>query len=142
MVYQVPAGYFVQLPGQVMKAIKAQQPAKVVSMSFTRRIMRYAAAAVVAGLIITAGWLYIGNRGITNPTGLAPKDVAKLDSISDEMLQKYLENQTPTPAENVIAATTAVDELDANDMKDMLADVTDEDLQQYIEKYSTLKDVN
>jgi hypothetical protein len=140
MVYQVPAGYFVQLPGQVMKAIKAQQPAKVVSMSFTRRVLRYAAAAVVAGLIITAGWFY-NNRGTGSEGGLTTQ-TEQLDGISDEMLQKYLENQTPTPAENVIAATTAVDELDANDMKDMLADVTDEDLQQYIEKYSTLKEVN
>ncbi len=139
MVYKVPAGYFDLLPGQVMKAIKAQQPAKVVSISVTRRVLRYAAAAVAAGLIITAGWFY-SNRGTGTKGG--PPSMAQLDSISDEMLQKYLENQAPTPAENPIAATAAVDELDANDMKDMLADVTDEDLQQYLEKYSTLKEVN
>lgn len=139
MVYKVPAGYFDQLPGQVMKAIKGQQPAKVVSISVTRRVLRYAAAAVTAGLIITAGWFY-SNRG-TGTKGGSPS-MAQLDSISDEMLQKYLENQAPIPAENPIAATAAVDELDANDMKDMLADVTDEDLQQYLEKYSTLKEVN
>ncbi|HEX6428027.1 MAG TPA: hypothetical protein VF008_10095, partial [Niastella sp.] len=136
-VYEVPAGYFEQLPGEVLKAVKAQQPAKVVSMSFTRRVIRYAAAAVVAGLIITAGWLYLGNK--TDSNGLPPKDVAKLDSISDEMLEKYLENQTPTPAETSIAVTASIEEIDANDMKDMLADVSDEDLQQYIEKYSTEK---
>lgn len=138
MVYEVPAGYFDQLPGRVMKAIKAQQPAKVVSISFTRRVLRYAAAAVVAGLIITAGWFYMGNRN-TRPEF---DTTAQLDSISDEMLQKYLENQAPTPAETPMAATTAVDELDADDMKDMLADVTDEDLQQYLEKYSTVKNNN
>jgi hypothetical protein len=68
--------------------------------------------------------------------------VAQLESISDDMLQKYLENQAPTPAETAIAATATAEELDANDMKDMLADVTDEDLQQYLEKYSTVKDNN
>ena len=138
MVYEVPAGYFNQLPGQVMKAIKAQEPAKVVSMSFTRRVLRYAAAAVVAGLIVTAGWMFLGkgHHIIDNPGG----DIAKFDSISDETLQKFIENQTPTPAETALASTT-VEELDANDMKDMLADVTDEDLQVYLEKYSTLKNI-
>jgi major membrane immunogen (membrane-anchored lipoprotein) len=140
-VYEVPAGYFEQLPGEVLKAVKAQQPARVISMGFTRRVIRYAAAAVVAGLIITAGWLYVGNRGIKDPNGFPPKELAKLDSISDELLEKYLENQTPTPAETAIAATDANDEIDANDMKDLLADVSDEDLQQYIEKYSTVKDI-
>ncbi|HUP14229.1 MAG TPA: hypothetical protein VM187_18535 [Niastella sp.] len=138
MVYEAPAGYFNQLPGQVMKAIKAQQPARVVSMSLTRRVFRYAAAAVVAGLIVTAGWIYLG----TGPAkeGEIP-EIAKLDSLSDETLQKYLENQLSTPAETAIAATTTVEELDANDMKDMLADVTDEDLQVYLEKYSTVKNI-
>jgi hypothetical protein len=59
--------------------------------------------------------------------------------VPDELLEKYLENQTPVPAETAIAAIDGNDEIDANDMKDMLADVSDEDLQQYIEKYSTVK---
>lgn len=139
MVYEVPAGYFNQLPGEVMKAIKAQQPAKVVSMSFTRKVLRYAAAAVVAGIIVTAGWMYLGKGPVVD--GKPDAEIAKLDSLSDETLQKYLENQTPTPAETAIAATTSVEELDANDMKDMLADVTDEDLQVYLDKYSIVKNI-
>jgi len=138
-VYHVPAGYFEQLPGRVLKAIKAQQPAKVVSMSFTRRVLRYAAAAVVAGLIVTAGVLFL-NRGHKTVEGnqvvVASKD---LDSISDDNLENYLQNQTPAPAEATLAANS--EELTASDMKDMLADVSDEDLQQYIEKYSTVKDI-
>ncbi|OQP66793.1 hypothetical protein A3860_00005, partial [Niastella vici] len=142
-VYEVPAGYFEQLPGQVLQAAKAQQPAKVVSMSFTRRVIRYAAAAVVAGLVVTAGWLYFGHTGV-KPGGDEKTVVAAadLDSISDDMLEKYLENQTAAPAETAIAAATpAVEELGANNMKDMLADVTDADLQQYLEKYSSEKNI-
>jgi hypothetical protein len=139
-VYQVPAGYFEQLPGQVLKAVRAQQPAKVVSMSFTRRVVRYAAAAVVAGLIITGGVLYLNSRtGITaggNEVVVASTD---LDSISDDNLENYLESQTPAPAEQALAANA--EELTASDMKDLLADVSDEDLQQYLEKYSTVKDI-
>ena len=147
VVYEVPAGYFEQLPKQVLQAVKAQQPAKVVSMRFTRRVLRYAAAAVVVGLIVTAGWLYLGNGGgekITPGKTVATiASAGELDSIPDDMLEKYLESATPTPAENSIAATStaANEELNATDMKDLLADVSDEDLQQYIDKYSTIKDI-
>ncbi|WP_205508663.1 hypothetical protein [Longitalea arenae] len=139
-VYEVPAGYFEQLPGQVLKAVKAQQTSKVVAMSFPRRVLRYAAAAIVGGLILTAGLLYLNNSNKTSDkAGRAV--AAQLDNISEEMLENYLENQPPAPSETVIAATIAADEMDASDMKDMLADVTDEDLQQYLEKYSTVKDI-
>ena len=136
-VYEVPAGYFEQLPNQVLKAVQQQQPAKVVSMRFTRRIMQYAAAAVVAGVLIVAGWMYLGksDTGTTVP----PVVAAKLEKISDDALENYIENQTVVPAETAVPAGNA--EIDANDMKEMLADVSDEDLQQYIEKYSTSKDI-
>jgi hypothetical protein len=144
-VYEVPAGYFEQLPRQVLKAVKAQQPAKVVSMSFTRRVLRYAAAAMVAGLIITGGVLYLNKGGDKVTDGDKPVlAAAELDSISDEVLENYLENQTPAPAETAevpLANNVTNDDLSASDMKELLADVSDEDLQQYIEKYSTVKDI-
>ena len=143
-VYEVPAGYFEQLPGEVLQAAKAQQPAKVVSISFTRRVIQYAAAAVVAGVIAVAGWMYM-SKPVVPPVDVAGFDVPKpqLDSISDEVLANYLENQTPAPAETASATanTTSNAEIDAVDMKDMLADVSDEDLQQYLDKYSNTKDI-
>lgn len=142
-VYHVPAGYFEQLPGQVMKAIRTQQPARVVSMSFTRRVLRYASAAVVAGLIITAGVLYLnkGPRKIVDDGGkqVVVASRADLDSITDDNLENYLESQSAAPTGATLAANS--EELTSSDMKDMLADVSDEDLQQYIEKYSTVKDI-
>ena len=147
-VYEVPAGYFEQLPGQVLQAAKAQQPAKVVSISFTRRVIQYAAAAVVAGIIAVAGWMYMskGTDKITpDKVEMASVIVPKpeLNKLSDEVLEKYLESQTAAPAETAAAATdnTANAEIDATDMKDMLADVSDEDLQQYLDKYSSNKDI-
>lgn len=133
-VYEVPAGYFDQLPNQVLKAVKEQQPAKVVSMRFTRRIMQYAAAAVVAGVVIVAGWMYFGKTDTGN--GLPPA----VATISDAALENYIENQTVLPVETTVVPTGNA-EIDAGDMKEMLADVSDEDLQQYIEKYSTSKDI-
>ena len=141
-VYEVPAGYFEQLPEQVLTVTKAQQPAKVVSISFARRVIRYAAAAVVAGIIGIAGWMYLGKHSIKSDNagiaGIVPEQKKQLDSVSDDVLEKYLENQTAVPVETAPSTnTTANAEIDTNDMKDMLADVPDEDLQQYLEKYGS-----
>lgn len=129
-VYEVPAGYFELLPGQVLQKVKAQ-PARVVPMNFTRKVVRYAAAAVVAGLIITAAWLYMGRGG----GGSIDPILAEIEKVSNEDLQDFVENQAVNPAENsAIASTNA--EMEAADLQEMLADVSDEELQSYIEKYN------
>ena len=133
-VYEAPTGYFEQLPGQVLQRAK-KQLAKVVSMNFTRKVIRYAAAAVVAGLIITAGWLYVGNKGATNDNALAG-----IEKISDEDLESFVENETILSSENVVLAS-AGEEMSTEDLQAMLAEVSDEDLQNYLEKYSP-KDIS
>jgi hypothetical protein len=105
-------------------------------MSFPRKIMRYAAAAVVAGLILTAGWLYMGKDTNPLPSG-EENPIAGVEAISDDVLESYLENQTAGLADAPIATSY---EIDANDMKDLLAEVSDDELQQYIYKYSLNKD--
>jgi hypothetical protein len=127
-VYEVPAGYFEQLPEQVLQRAK-KQPGKTVSMNFTRRIVRYAAAAVVAGLIITAAWLYLGNGGNTIDPALAG-----IEEVSEEDLQNFIENQTVNPAETSVIASVNV-EMDAEDLQEMLADVSDEELMKYLDQF-------
>jgi hypothetical protein len=82
--------------------------------------------------------MYLGKTN--DGTVVPPVVAAKLDKISDVALENYIEDQTILPAaEATVPAGNA--EIDANDMKEMLADVSDEDLQQYIEKYSTSKEI-
>lgn len=125
-VYEAPAGYFDQLPEQVLQKVKSQ-PAKVVSMNFTRKVVRYAAAAVVAGLIVTAAWLYIGN-------GNTGKNIAGIEQISDEALESFMESQDVAPAETTLLAVNA--EINPDDLKEMLVDVSDEELEKYVDQYS------
>jgi hypothetical protein len=128
-VYEAPAGYFDQLPQQILQKVKSQ-PAKVVSMNFTRRVVRYAAAAVVAGLIVAAAWLYIG-------TGKEESSLVGIEQVSDEGLESYIENQSSvSPAETTVLAVNTNAEIDEEDMKDMLADVSDEELQKYVDQYN------
>lgn len=134
-VYEAPAGYFEQLPQQVLSKAKSQQPAKVVSMSFARKVMRYATAAVVAGVIFVGAWMYFGGSK-TPPTLVAEKAVK---TISDSSLLNYIESQELDLPE---ATATLADnnEISENDMKDMFSAVSDEELQQYLEKYSNAKE--
>jgi hypothetical protein len=129
-VYEAPAGYFDQLPQQILQKVKSQ-PAKVVSMNFTRKVVRYAAAAVVAGLVVAAAWLYTGN-------GTDEGSLVGIEQISDEGLESYIENQNSVnPAETTVLAANTNAEIDEEDMKDMLADVSDEELQKYVDQYNT-----
>ncbi|MFT3825710.1 MAG: hypothetical protein QM731_17450 [Chitinophagaceae bacterium] len=140
--YKVPAGYFEALPQQLLQATQ-QQTAKVVSFSFTKRILRYAAAAVVAGLIITAGWLYTSNTSIPPDSNkLAAIEKIKqvvtdsLHNFDDQDLQSFLENQEGALTENTAIASN---DLQPTDVQDMLGDVSDEELQQYLDQYTALK---
>lgn len=132
-VYTVPEGYFENLAGNVLDKIHNRQPAKLVSMNTSRRFMRYAAAAVVAGVMAVAGWFYFANNstGTAREQSLAAVEQLSDDSkISDEELDKYLESETFP----VVTAATLPgnEEMNASDIKEMLSDVTEDELQQYL----------
>lgn len=146
--YQVPAGYFEQLPQQVLDKV-TQPSAKVVSISFTRKLLRYTAAAAIAVVIITAGRLYMNKpaRQTDNPypVQVAMHDAVKqavsdsLHSFEDQDLQNYLEAQGGASPENTAIAGN---EIKAADVQDMLGDVSDAELQQYLEQYTALNTNN
>lgn len=129
--YAVPQGYFENLATAILNKVRERKPAKVVSMNTSRRFMRYAAAAVVAGVMAVAGWFYFANSSTGSGSEVAAVEQLSDDSkISDEEIAKYLEGET-IPV--VTAATLAEnDEMGASDIKEMLSDVSDDELQQYI----------
>lgn len=91
MPYPVPTGYFEGLAAQV--AAKVMQPkAKVISLQ--SRFMRYAAAAVVAGILVTGGIFYLaGNQNSLDPALQPDAWVAqKLKNVSSSDLEAFLTN--------------------------------------------------
>jgi hypothetical protein len=141
-VYNVPTGYFENLPEIILNRAKTQQPAKVVSMNFGRKIMRYAAAAIIAGIIITAGILLINkqdspggsNTIVQSEEKLQQETLEKLEGLSDDEINNFIENQTVGLPDFFNVATSA--EIDSEDVKMMLADIPDAELKQYLEEYS------
>lgn len=128
--YEVPTGYFDLLPQQVLQRVKSQ-PAKTVSM-FTRKVVRYAAAAVVAGLIMAAAWFFIGRNDIHEPQ-------LGMEQISDDALENFVETEMMAPTEASLIAANA--EIEAEDLKDMLADISDEELQKYVDQFGAKEDI-
>lgn len=129
--YAVPERYFENLPANILNKVQERKPAKVVSMNTGRRFMRYAAAAVVAGVMAVAGWFYFANNSTGTNDGVAKVEQLSEDNkISDEEIANYLE------AETVPVATAAIfpenDEITASDIKEMLSDVSDDELQQFV----------
>lgn len=133
--YTVPQGYFEALPGTLLAQVSTTTSARVVSMRFTRKVMRIAAAAVVTGLIVMAGWFYrnapvnnTGNLAVTTDTSTQ----SLTSNITDEEIQQYLDQQGGNAADATAAVETV--ELKPENMKDMLADVSDDELQQFLEQ--------
>lgn len=124
-VYETPAGYFDQLPRQILQKVKSQ-PARVVSMNFTRRVVRYAAAAVVAGLVVAAAWLYIGNSG-------TEESIVGIEQISDDALESFIETDQGTPGDATMLAVNS--EINPEDLKEMLVDISDEELEKYADQF-------
>ena len=130
-VFTVPAGYFDDFAKKVLDKIN-KPTAKIISGHFLKKIVRYAAAAAVISAIIIVGWFM--NR--EQPTTVAKTEVVNeletsIKKVSDAEINKYVENNTVPLVEpaNIVSG-----DVKTEDLKDMLAGVSDEDLKKYIQQ--------
>ena len=143
--YCTPAGYFEQFPEQALNAARNQQPAKVVKISSFKKVLQYAVAAAITVAVFTTGWLYTHRSG--SSTGLPVSTVAVLDKqvkdslhrFDDQDLQTFLEEQQTSIPEN---AALASNDIKPANVQDMLEDVSDEELQQYLDQYTASNSTN
>jgi hypothetical protein len=149
--YEVPEGYFDELAGKIVARIGQQTapakvvaaPAKVVTMgSRNRGWWRYSAAAVVAGLALTIGWLRLHTASApSGPVVAKTVNIADgLVKLSDQDIQNYLDTDNLPLAEAVTNSTATLD-IDDNDVKSLLGDVPDGELKQYMEEHGGAKDM-
>ncbi|HXB06679.1 MAG TPA: hypothetical protein VNW04_06180 [Puia sp.] len=152
--YTVPEEYFHQLPAEikeqllepqegeestVAKGHVGEKPAKVVAFGGRRtNWWKYSAAAAVAGLILTIGWLRLhvtGGEHRGGPGGI-PASLAK---VSDQELQNFLEDQDTTLAQQT--NSTADLEFNDGDVRTLLGDIPDGELKQYLEEHGGANDM-
>jgi nitrogen fixation-related uncharacterized protein len=158
--FTVPEGYFESFPEQMLeKAVAGEDTshgseqwlvktpttvakaepvaASVISLSAGKRMFRYMAAAVVAGIIGLGAWLWVIKPGTVDDNAISQADkdvIQKVQNISDSEMANYIEN----------SALTATGEKTDIDIRGgyaslMLADIPDEDLQQYLEQHNGTK---
>ena len=144
--YTVPEEYFHQLPAEIEAKLPEprveRKQGKVIALGGRRaNWLKYSVAAVVAGLILTVGWLRLhvsggGDRG-TTPGEIVAKNLPK---ASDDELKSYLGDQDTTLAQPVNNLPTAM-EFNEGDLKSLLGDVSDGELKQYMEEHGGANDL-
>jgi hypothetical protein len=134
--YTVPAGYFDGLAASILARAKQQsKPAKLVSFSLRNPWLKYAAAALLTGVLVTIGFFTFNPRHANSPDPLAA-----LSKVSDQEMVNYLEYQYIPSVDSTNTNTAALDWSD-NDIKDIFQDIPDAELQHYSNEINASKDV-
>lgn len=132
MPYNVPAGYFETISAPVA----ASQPtAKVVSMGGNRKWFRYAAAAVVTGVIAILGFLYLSNDNSESTTGTSmaryQKSMLKeIKKTSDTELNEFVKQFDEAGLTTEETATTDTNK----EVKELLKDIPETELKQFLDE--------
>lgn len=137
--YQVPDGYFDEFRVQKEKQeafpaveIIATEPAKMkpavkaIPLHSVRPYLKYAAAAVITGIIAGAAFLTLHNKN-------SPDPLNSLNGVSDQEMASYLENQDVHWVPGTSASTpTATAEFNDAEISELLGNVSDAELEQYL----------
>jgi hypothetical protein len=135
MPYSVPQGYFETLTGKINT--EENKPATRIISIASRKWFRYAAAAVVIGIITMAGFLFRGSNE-KEPGGKAlakfTRDVKEMDDTQKDNLIDFIDmNNTETAQVDI---SNKIDEV-----KTLLQDISDEELKDFQEQTEDLEDV-
>ena len=111
--YSVPTGYFDQLPGEILQ--KVDSPARIISIS--KRFFRYAAAAVITGILGLSLFNRINDRSVvfSEKVGIAQLNIDRqLENINDKEIVDYLKNNGQDVDAALVASITDDNNLPSN----------------------------
>jgi len=127
MLYSVPAGYFENI-GSAVKTETAKT-AKVISMT-GHNWFRYAAAAVVIGIVAVSGFFLFIKKDKIDPKTQSAEWVKKnLKKVSTNEIDSFVQLTTPLLAN----AETKNDSKDKMDVQELMKDISDKDIQQFLD---------
>jgi hypothetical protein len=135
--YSMPSGYFDTLPQSILNKVKEEpRQAKILTLGRSRTFLKYAAAAIIAGGLLIGGAVFFEHPSVKPLVADAVNPA--LGTVSDQEILTYLEAQNvPLNDLNNLAAADVSD----NDAKDLLGDVSDAELQQYLNEHVSPKDL-
>jgi hypothetical protein len=135
--YSVPKGYFESLPATNQKE-EIQPAVKVVSL-FSRNWFRYAAAAVVTGIIILAGLQFFSAEKEPGGKALAKftRDVKKMDEQQkDDMIDFF-----DAGLDGKESAQINTDPKKTKEVMELLEGVSEEELKDFQEQTEAIEEV-
>jgi hypothetical protein len=138
--YSVPDGYFEQLPAAILLKAASSPTTPVLSLAPRKTNLRkYAVAAAVAGVIALSGYLFSGSKtgaSLATANRNTLIDTAALAKIPDPEIENFLHINTIALAEiaSDSLSTAKLAGHIADDPKDLLADISDEALESYIDQ--------
>lgn len=133
--YSIPAGYF----ETVTKPAIAEKPAaRVVSMA-SRKWFRLAAAAVVTGVIILTGLLVINKDKATPATDSYTWLKKNTKKVSSEKIDEFIQL---TDEEKLIKEAVASSDNKSQEVKELLKDISEEEIQVFLNETKVLDDLN
>jgi hypothetical protein len=129
MPYTVPTNYFKNLPDVILKRVNPKE-AKVISINSARKWMRYAAAAIITGVIVISSVLYFGKNQSIDPASQPQEWVAKqLKNIPDKELDEFI--NTTTVNSTAIARAEVSEK---TEVRNLLKDIPDMELDKFLDE--------
>lgn len=144
--YKIPQGYFDALPEQVMA--KVTQPTVKVVPLFARKWMRMAAAAVVGGALFVGGFQYFNDRPQTNLANntvdstktLVAQNAPAIEQEIKKTSTKELKDFIQTVSINAKVPKVQTTSSDKQDVKELLKDVSDTEMETFLSALPTADD--
>ena len=130
MPFSVPDGYFESLPAIILKIV-APRNAKIISIHSSRKWLRYAVAAMVAGIIAISSVLYFGNNNQPiDPASESYEWVAtNLKNVPDKELDDFINTTyiNPSTLANTNKSTKT-------EIRRLLKDISDSEINKFLEE--------
>jgi hypothetical protein len=124
MPYSVPEGYFESLGENRIKPAT-----KIVSITH-RRWFRYAAAAVMTGVIVLAGFIYLTGKSVDpveQPYAWVKKSIKKVDKADIDAFVKLADEELSS--QDAVVTTP----VKPGEIKELMKDVSDKEIQDFLD---------
>lgn len=133
--YAVPAGYFKNLGSEVT----AKSEVKVISIT-SRKWYRYAAAAVIVGIIAIGGLLFINQKQIDpnkNPQAWVKKNVKK--EVSQKQLDEFV---TLADEDADMKIPEGNNTVKSDEIKELMKDVSEKEIQEFLNETVAVESID
>src|SRR5882724_1314981 len=130
--YSIPQDYFERMNEQVNSQLNNKTETKIVSIT-SHKWFRYAAAAMITGVIALAGFLYFNNKFKSDPA----RSFAKFEKTLNKEIKTTSDKELNDFIQFSAAGLTGEEKVQTNpkeDVKDFLKDVPDRELKKFLEE--------